>query len=63
MFATPWATSSMFERCRPPIIPSATTADSNDSIAASIAMVNAGPASDPTRGSVTCGTEGSGRPA
>ncbi len=34
MLATPCATSSMLERCRPPIIPSATTADSSDSIAA-----------------------------
>ena len=34
MFATPCATSSMFERWRPPIMPSATTADSSDSIAA-----------------------------
>ncbi len=50
MLATPCATSSMFERCRPPIMPSATTADSSDSIAASIAIVNAGPTS-----AVTCG--------
>ena len=33
MFAMPCATSSMFDRCRPPIMPSATTADSSDSIA------------------------------
>ena len=45
MFATPCATSSMFERCRPPIMPSATTAESSDSIAPSSAMVNAGPTS------------------
>ena len=32
----------MFERCLPPIIPSATTADSKDSIPASIAIVKAG---------------------
>ncbi len=63
MFATPCATSSMLERCRPPIMPSATTADSRDSIAASSAIVNAGPASDATSGSVTCGSEGCGRPA
>ena len=42
IFATPWATSSMFDLWRVPIIPSATTADSNDSIAASSATVNAG---------------------
>ena len=33
MFATPCATSSMFERWRPPIMPSATTAESSDSTA------------------------------
>ena len=43
MFATPCATSSMFERWRPPIMPSATTAESSDSIAASSAIVKAGP--------------------
>lgn len=43
IFATPCAINSIFERCRPPIIPSATTADSNDSIAAKIAIVVAGP--------------------
>ena len=35
IFATPCATSSMFERCRSPVIPSATIADSSDSIAPS----------------------------
>ena len=38
---TPWATSSMLELCRAPIISSATTADSRDSMAASTAMVKA----------------------
>ena len=33
MLATPCATSSMLERCLPPIMPSATTAESSDSIA------------------------------
>lgn len=33
IFATPWAISSMLERCLRPVIPSATTADSKDSIA------------------------------
>jgi hypothetical protein len=42
MFATPWATSSMFDLCLPPVIPSATTAESRDSIAASRAIVSAG---------------------
>ena len=55
MFATPWATSSMFERCLPPIMPSATTADSSDSIPASSAIVKAGPTSAVAVPSVTCG--------
>ena len=38
MLATPWATSSIFESCFEPIIPSATTAESNDSIAARTAI-------------------------
>ena len=38
---TPWATSSMLELCRAPIISSATTADSSDSMAARMAMVKA----------------------
>ncbi len=41
MLATPCATSSMFELCRLPITPSATVADNRDSIAPSMAMVNA----------------------
>ena len=45
MFATPCATSSMLERCRPPIIPSATTAERSDSMPASSAIVKAGPMS------------------
>ena len=58
MFATPCATSSMFERCRPPIMPSATTADSSDSTAPSIAIVNAGPTSAVTCASERCGSTG-----
>ncbi len=42
MFATPWATSSMFERCLRPVIPSATTAERSDSMPASSAMEMAG---------------------
>ena len=45
MFAIPCATSSMLERCRPPIIPSATTAERRLSMAPSAAMANAGPTS------------------
>ena len=41
MLATPCAISSMFGLCRPPVMPSATTADSSDSIAASTAMTMA----------------------
>ena len=40
--ATPCATSSTFDLCLVPTMPSATTAESNDSIAASSARVNAG---------------------
>ena len=41
IFPAPWATSSISERCLLLIIPSATTQDSRDSIAASTAIVNA----------------------
>ena len=63
MLATPWATSSMLERWRPPIMPSATTADSKDSMAPSSAMVNAGAARVVSIASVTWGSAGRGRPA
>ena len=39
LLPAPWATSSMSERCFPLIIPSATTQERSDSIAASTAMV------------------------
>jgi hypothetical protein len=39
MLAAPWAQSSRLDLCRPPIMPSATTAQSSDSIAANSAMV------------------------
>ena len=42
ILARPWATSSIFESCVSEIIPSATTADNNDSRAAKIAIVIAG---------------------
>src|SRR5690606_31611171 len=41
-FAAPWATNSILERWRPPIMPSATTADNNDSILPNKAMAIAG---------------------
>jgi hypothetical protein len=56
MFATPCPTSSMLERWRPPIIPSATTAERSDSTPPSIAMVSAGPTS-----AITCVKERSGK--
>ncbi len=56
IFATPCATSSMLERWRPPIMPSATTAESSDSMPASNAMVNAGPARAPMIAIERCGT-------
>ena len=43
MFATPWAISSVFERWRSPMTPSATLAERRDSIAPRRAMVKAGP--------------------
>src|SRR5207244_2516456 len=63
IFATPCATSSMFERWRPPIMPSATTAESSDSTAASSAIVKAGPASAWMTGIDRCGKRGCGRAA
>jgi len=42
MFAAPLAISSMFDLCFSPIIPSATTAESNASIPTSTAIVKAG---------------------
>ena len=41
MLATPWAMSSVFELCRSPVTPSATVAESGDSMAPSMAMVKA----------------------
>ena len=56
IFATPCATSSMLDRCFPPTMPSATTAESSDSIAASNAIVKAGPARSRTMAADTFGT-------
>ena len=41
IFAAPCAINSVFELCLSPVTPSATVADSNDSIAPSIAIVKA----------------------
>ena len=62
MFARPWPTSSWFESCRVPAMPSATTADSSDSIAPSIAIVKAGPISMITCDIVSAGHTSGGRP-
>ena len=62
MLATPCATSSMLERCRPPIMPSATTAERSDSIAPRAAMAKAGPTSSRASASETNGSTGLGRP-
>ena len=59
-FAAPWATSSMFDRWRPPIMPSETTAESSDSTAPRSAMVNAGAISDWICASERCGRCGCG---
>ena len=41
MLAAPWAISSVFESCLSPVTPSATVAESSDSMAPSMAMVKA----------------------
>ena len=45
MLAAPWPMSSWFESWRAPVMPSATTAVSSDSMAPNKAMANAGPTS------------------
>ncbi len=60
--ATPCATSSAFELCRPPAIESATTADSRLSSAASTATVKAGCSSGPIRSARKAGIEIVGSP-
>src|SRR3989449_3307320 len=63
MFAIPCATSSMFERWRPPIMPSATTAERSDSTAPSSAIVNAAPINPGIWWNETAGREGAGSAA
>ena len=60
MFAMPCATSSMFERCFPPIMPSETTADSKDSTAPSTATVKIEGISIRIIGRLMCGNCGAG---
>ncbi len=59
-FATPCAISSMFERWRFPVIPSATTAERSDSMPASRAMVIAGLASARSSPGRRLGSAGAG---
>jgi hypothetical protein len=58
IFEAPCATSSMFERCLPPIIPSATTAESKDSMLPSKAIAMAGCMSNLIVAKSMPGTEG-----
>ena len=62
MLAMPCPISSWLESWRVPAMPSATTADSSDSMAPSIAIVNAGPISSMTRAAVISGNCSVGRP-
>ncbi len=62
-FATPCATSSTFERCRRPLMLSATTADNNDSIPPRSAMANASGKTCSTRSTETTGSAGAGKPS
>ena len=63
MFAIPCPTSSTFDLWRVPIIPSATTAESSDSIAASSATVTADGKSSRMRSAERAGKCGDGIPA
>ena len=60
--AMPCAVSSTFGSCRSPDIRSATTAESSDSIAPSIATVSAGDSSVRTRSGLNAGICSAGRP-
>ena len=61
-FAIPWAISSVFESCRSPIIPSATTAHSSDSIAPSMAIARAGVSRSRKWSRLTVSSAGAGNP-
>ncbi len=60
ILATPCATSSQFERCRRPVMPSATTAESSDSIAPSSAKAIASGSTACSLPRLTAGSAGSG---
>ncbi|CFP65545.1 Uncharacterised protein [Bordetella pertussis] len=62
ILARPWPTSSWLESWRGPAMPSATTADSRDSMAPSMAMAKAGPINSMTRDTVISGHCQLGRP-
>ena len=61
-FASPCAVSSTFGSCLSPDIRSATTAESSDSIAPSIATVSAGDSSVRTSSGLNAGIRSAGRP-
>ena len=63
MFAAPCAISSALDRWLPPIIRSATIADRSDSTPARKAMTNAEGSNSLMRATLTCGSEGTGKPA
>ena len=60
ILATPWATSSQLERWRRPVMPSATTAESSDSMAPSSAKATASGSTARTFSSETVGSCGEG---
>ena len=61
ILAVPCATNSQFERCRRPVMPSATTAESSDSIAPSKAMARASGRSSRILARSKTGSVGAGR--
>ncbi len=60
IFAVPCAINSIFDLCLPPIIPSPTTAERSDSIAARIAIVVAGLIKSLITDRSKCGIAGEG---
>ena len=61
--ATPWPTSSVFERWRRPVMPSATTAESSDSIEPRSAKLKAAGSTAWTLAQLTSGSAGAGKPS
>ena len=60
ILATPWATSSQLDRWRRPVMPSATTADSSDSMAPSTAKAMASGSTAAALARLMSGNDGSG---